>query len=189
MVADEDALIVILIGEPFPVSSGFRTEFLARWGGKSYSSAISCRKRIRAERCHTCGECSFDAAWQIENTKELPGHHYFKFVTNYRWVTTFSTIEAILSICLHLDDAFLDRADIKQYIGAPPPQAIYGILRSCVVELMRVGLVESFVSPYEGIWRPSFSSEVPRTCWRGTLCVRLARHPVIGLLDLHCNVL
>ncbi|KAK0547033.1 hypothetical protein OC845_004320 [Tilletia horrida] len=42
-----------------------------------------------------------------------------------------------------IDNAFMDRADIKQYIGLPPPEAVYWILKSCLVELMRVGLVET----------------------------------------------
>ncbi|KAK0544774.1 hypothetical protein OC846_005929 [Tilletia horrida] len=42
-----------------------------------------------------------------------------------------------------IDNAFMDRADIKQYIGLPPPEAVYWILRSCLAELMRVGLVET----------------------------------------------
>ncbi|KAL9932918.1 hypothetical protein V8E36_008173 [Tilletia maclaganii] len=41
-----------------------------------------------------------------------------------------------------IDNAFIDRADIKQYIGLPPPEAVYWILQSCLAELMRVGLVE-----------------------------------------------
>ncbi|KAK0529386.1 hypothetical protein OC835_004356 [Tilletia horrida] len=41
-----------------------------------------------------------------------------------------------------IDNAFIDRADIKQYIGLPPPEAIYWILRTCLSELMRVGLVQ-----------------------------------------------
>ena len=40
-----------------------------------------------------------------------------------------------------IDAAFIDRADIKQYIGPPGPAARYEILRSCVDELGRVGLV------------------------------------------------
>lgn len=40
-----------------------------------------------------------------------------------------------------IDNAFIDRADIKQYVGLPPAQAIYWILESCMRELMRVGLV------------------------------------------------
>ena len=33
------------------------------------------------------------------------------------------------------------RADIKQYIGLPSARAVYQILRSCIVELMRVGII------------------------------------------------
>lgn len=39
-----------------------------------------------------------------------------------------------------IDPAFLDRADIRQYIGPPGPPAVYAILRSCMHELMRTGL-------------------------------------------------
>ncbi|EST08376.1 ATPase, AAA-type, core [Kalmanozyma brasiliensis GHG001] len=49
-------------------------------------------------------------------------------------MTTSNITEAI-------DGAFIDRADIKQYVGLPPPKAIYWILESCLRELMRVGLV------------------------------------------------
>ena len=37
-----------------------------------------------------------------------------------------------------IDLAFVDRADIKQYIGPPSPKAIYRIYQSCIDELMRV---------------------------------------------------
>lgn len=37
-----------------------------------------------------------------------------------------------------IDLAFVDRADIKQYIGNPTSQAIYKIYASCLKELMRV---------------------------------------------------
>ncbi|KAM0754327.1 AAA-domain-containing protein [Meredithblackwellia eburnea MCA 4105] len=40
-----------------------------------------------------------------------------------------------------IDDAFVDRADIKQFIGLPPPQAVYWILASCLREIVRAGLV------------------------------------------------
>ena len=39
------------------------------------------------------------------------------------------------------DDAFLDRADIKQFIGLPTRAAVYQILCTCTHELMRVGIV------------------------------------------------
>ncbi|VDL85300.1 unnamed protein product [Schistocephalus solidus] len=41
-----------------------------------------------------------------------------------------------------LDPAFLDRADIRAYIGPPSPVAIYAIYCSCLNELIRVGLIE-----------------------------------------------
>lgn len=44
------------------------------------------------------------------------------------------------NISQSIDGAFVDRADIKQYVGPPPPQAIYWILKSCLDELMRSGL-------------------------------------------------
>ena len=49
-------------------------------------------------------------------------------------LTTSNITEAI-------DVAFVDRADIKQYIGLPSHRARFMILRSCVMELARVGLV------------------------------------------------
>ncbi|EJD54036.1 P-loop containing nucleoside triphosphate hydrolase protein [Auricularia subglabra TFB-10046 SS5] len=46
-----------------------------------------------------------------------------------------------------IDDAFMDRADIVQYIGLPSSDAIYEILRSCLLELMRTGIVEKLDVP------------------------------------------
>lgn len=46
-------------------------------------------------------------------------------------LTTSNMTEAI-------DVAFIDRADIKQYLGFPSEVAIYQIYRSCLRELMRV---------------------------------------------------
>ncbi|KAK9246300.1 P-loop containing nucleoside triphosphate hydrolase protein [Lipomyces tetrasporus] len=40
-----------------------------------------------------------------------------------------------------MDPAFIDRVDVKQYVGLPSTAAIYEILRSCVLELVRCGLV------------------------------------------------
>jgi SpoVK/Ycf46/Vps4 family AAA+-type ATPase len=44
-----------------------------------------------------------------------------------------------------IDLAFVDRADIKQYIGPPGPRVRYDILRTCLDELMRVGIVTPFI--------------------------------------------
>ncbi|KAK9369018.1 P-loop containing nucleoside triphosphate hydrolase protein [Lipomyces kononenkoae] len=40
-----------------------------------------------------------------------------------------------------MDPAFIDRVDVKQYVGLPSTAAIYEILRSCVLELVRCRLV------------------------------------------------
>ena len=40
-----------------------------------------------------------------------------------------------------IDLAFVDRADIKQYVGHPSQGAIYQILYTCITELGRKGLV------------------------------------------------
>lgn len=55
-------------------------------------------------------------------------------------LTTSNITEAI-------DVAFVDRADIKQYIGLPSCHARYEILRSCVDELRRVGILQSSPQP------------------------------------------
>jgi AAA+ superfamily predicted ATPase len=50
-------------------------------------------------------------------------------------LTTSNITEAI-------DLAFVDRADIKQYIGPPSCKGRYVILRSCLLELMRVNIIQ-----------------------------------------------
>lgn len=42
-----------------------------------------------------------------------------------------------------IDQAFLDRVDIKQLIPSPSPAAIYNIFRSCLNELVRSSLVDA----------------------------------------------
>ncbi|KAF9136845.1 Pachytene checkpoint protein 2 [Mortierella sp. GBA39] len=51
-------------------------------------------------------------------------------------LTTSNITEAI-------DIAFIDRADIKMYIGLPPPKAIYTILCSSLNELGRAGIIHA----------------------------------------------
>lgn len=53
-------------------------------------------------------------------------------------LTTSNLLEA-------MDAAFLDRADIKQYVNAPTAGAVYVILRTCLNELIRCGLIEDQV--------------------------------------------
>lgn len=44
-----------------------------------------------------------------------------------------------------IDSAYVDRADIVQYVGLPSRDAIYFILRSCVIELARAGIIRPIV--------------------------------------------
>ncbi|EFX71223.1 hypothetical protein DAPPUDRAFT_327424 [Daphnia pulex] len=45
-----------------------------------------------------------------------------------------------------IDLAFVDRADIKQYIGLPTPRAIYAIYYSCLLELIRTEILKTIGS-------------------------------------------
>lgn len=47
------------------------------------------------------------------------------------------------NITTAIDIAFVDRADIKAYVGPPTLQARYEILRSCLLELLRTGIVSN----------------------------------------------
>ncbi|KAF9519537.1 hypothetical protein BS47DRAFT_1336978 [Hydnum rufescens UP504] len=42
-----------------------------------------------------------------------------------------------------IDSAYIDRADIVQYVGLPAQSAIYSILRTCLLELVRVSIITS----------------------------------------------
>ncbi|XP_071494026.1 pachytene checkpoint protein 2 homolog [Diadema antillarum] len=52
-------------------------------------------------------------------------------------------ILATSNITEAIDLAFIDRADIKQYIGPPSPEAIFMIFRSCLTELMKKNIINS----------------------------------------------
>lgn len=47
----------------------------------------------------------------------------------------------------HVDSAFVDRADIAEYIDYPPAEAVYEILSSTLAELMKKGIVVESVRP------------------------------------------
>lgn len=51
------------------------------------------------------------------------------------------------NITERIDVAFVDRADIRQYIGPPSAAAIFKIYLSCLEELMKVLGVSSHLSP------------------------------------------
>ncbi|XP_063900245.1 uncharacterized protein LOC135119785 [Zophobas morio] len=62
---------------------------------------------------------------------------------NYSNVMLLTTSNMLISI----DCAFIDRADVKFYVGLPSESAIYAILYSCILELIRVNLI---TSPHKG---------------------------------------
>ncbi|KAI0334736.1 P-loop containing nucleoside triphosphate hydrolase protein [Cubamyces sp. BRFM 1775] len=46
-----------------------------------------------------------------------------------------------------IDSAFVDRADIVQYVDLPPREAIYEILRGCLIELVKKGIISDAEVP------------------------------------------
>lgn len=57
-------------------------------------------------------------------------------------------LENVVTLCTSnladsIDPAFIDRADIKAYIGLPPQPARLAILTHCFQELVRVGLIQA----------------------------------------------
>lgn len=71
------------------------------------------------------------------------------------------------------DPAFLDRADLKQYVGLPPAQAIYWMMSSCLQELNRSNL--AIGASHLLSWAEASHSEAPkpsRRAERGRLASR-----------------
>ncbi|KAI4342521.1 hypothetical protein MLD38_027142 [Melastoma candidum] len=61
------------------------------------------------------------------------------------------------NITAAIDIAFVDRADIKAYVGPPTLHARYEILRSCLLELMRTGIVSN-IKELDMFSIPSYAS-------------------------------
>lgn len=58
--------------------------------------------------------------------------------------SSFSNIQFnVYLLSCFADIAFVDRADIKAYVGPPTLQARYEILRSCLHELLRSGILKN----------------------------------------------
>ncbi|XP_021762834.1 pachytene checkpoint protein 2 homolog [Chenopodium quinoa] len=65
------------------------------------------------------------------------------------------------NITAAIDIAFVDRADIKAYVGPPTLQARYEILRSCVQELLRSGILKNFQDkPLDMLTFPSLKEKL-----------------------------
>lgn len=78
-----------------------------------------------------------------------------------------------------IDEAFLDRADLKVFVGNPSSSAIYQILQSCIQELMRCGIIRETV-----ISLCSINSQITFRNWRQAL---LFPGEVSGELMALCN--
>uniref|UniRef100_A0A0D3A617 Pachytene checkpoint protein 2 homolog n=1 Tax=Brassica oleracea var. oleracea TaxID=109376 RepID=A0A0D3A617_BRAOL len=75
-------------------------------------------------------------------------------------ILTTSNITTAIDLHMNIlvaDVAFVDRADIKAYVGPPTLHVRYEILRSCVEELISKGIISSFQG-CDGLSIPSFSS-------------------------------
>lgn len=58
-----------------------------------------------------------------------------------RWADQNHGQMLLSNITAAIDIAFIDWADIKAYVGPPTLQARYEILRSCLQELLRAGIL------------------------------------------------
>nr|KAJ0210195.1 hypothetical protein LSAT_V11C400187870 [Lactuca sativa] len=62
------------------------------------------------------------------------------------------------NITAAIDIAFVDRADIKAYVGPPTLQARYEILRSCFQELLRTGILSTSQDDDNELILPNYAS-------------------------------
>jgi hypothetical protein len=76
---------------------------------------------------------------------------------------------------MDVDSAYVDRADIVQYVGPPSRDAIYFILRSCVIELVRAGIIRAIVSLFQPMITPTY------------VLLSRARNHCGSLLEQHSN--
>ena len=68
----------------------------------------------------------------------IPTHFLLIFIFNFLQISVLELTKIWIA-----DIAFVDRADIKAYVGPPTLQARYEILRSCLQELIRTGILST----------------------------------------------
>ncbi|RZB84914.1 pachytene checkpoint protein 2 -like [Asbolus verrucosus] len=73
-----------------------------------------------------------------------------------------------------IDLAFIDRADIKQYLGLPIPTAIYKVYHSCLEELIKAQIIsnESMVAPADTAFKNKEECENKHTKKLMEICER-----------------
>jgi len=107
------------------------------------------RRRLSLDFPSVGGERPPNPARQAQTSKKCPCHDHIQpgQCNWYAIVRVFCASHSSPVRCAP-DDAFVDRADIVQYVGLPPPEGIYWILQSCIQELTRTGIVAPVVSNY-----------------------------------------
>ncbi|XP_062169002.1 pachytene checkpoint protein 2 homolog isoform X2 [Alnus glutinosa] len=87
------------------------------------------------------------------------------------------------NITAAIDIAFVDRADIKAYVGPPTLQARYEILRSCLQELMRKAILSNF-QDCDHLILPNYTSMKEKLNMPGTQEVQTPFHLCKQLLEV-----
>jgi hypothetical protein len=89
-----------------------------------------------------------------------------------------------------IDVAFLDRADIKAYIGLPSEAARYEMLRSALEELIRCGMIAGTSCPEAQLPEASLQQHLAQCGRPLVLCVTctLPVHCSLGALGAGCLV-
>lgn len=98
---------------------------------------------VIANQCLFCRRCNFPEVYVDGLNATRMNEWRNKAFPNSG---TQAHLECIIhtSVCCVADIAFVDRADIKAYVGPPTLQARYEILRSCLQELLRTGILSNF---------------------------------------------
>lgn len=139
------------------------------WGQESIKGEGTWCQRISAGFCVSCYIWVFPSFFYLKRVFSC----FFLFTINFVSDQVSSPVlrnknVEIKYFCV-ADIAFVDRADIKAYVGPPTLQARYEILRSCLQELLRTGILsysqlQVFLIHYYIIELEFFSSSM-RCCY------------------------
>lgn len=100
--------------------------------GKENNSCPNKKKKKKGRQCRP------DAAGPDQDAPERAASDHVQLGQGHRCA---ASVFFRLTQPKYRDAAFVDRADLKLYVPPPGPAAIYEILRSCVHELMRAGVI------------------------------------------------
>ncbi|PPQ99898.1 hypothetical protein CVT24_009579 [Panaeolus cyanescens] len=129
LVEEEDGFVVVLIGE-FYVG---RSAFLCN------PRLIDEVESLTAARAGAMAGTEPSDGLRVVNAL-LTQLDKLKHRKNVLIMSTSNLVKAI-------DSAFIDRADIVQYVDLPSREAVYEILRSCLCEIMNKGIIDAVAVP------------------------------------------